>query len=580
MTAPNDSYRDIFSRRTAPAEESAGDSPASRLVTIVVGVDDYRHEAVPDLTCAVNDAESVANAIQQTQPGDALDLIVLTAPAREAGVEVPTKANILEALRRAAAIAGADDTILFYFAGHGGMMGQHPCLFPADLGLAHGNSGPELDSAVQVEELQALFDDCPCRRRVMCLDCCQSGFPDGQGPGPLEAFPAGRALQWRTGLPVTAGLVEAFGHLSGDWSILLACSPNELSLEDPDWGQHGIFSHFLAAGLRGEADLDGDGVVSLAELVQYLAGRVRKQARAVIEEWKRPDRAEPPQRDQNPTLLWGGPIAFPLTRAIAEGRESFHPRVLALWRRNLCRPFPYPMALEGMMRYGLALLYGLALALAVLLFAPSGDAFFWRSMAIGSGLLGGLIWLATVALSVAANQVRWHSGGYVATVITLIWHGILFGLLLVLRGPSEQPGEMLEPAFRLATDLAVLISLMVIFGYNAVHGIIALADLVKKDERVVLRRVFAHLDRQWIHADIPNVIPLVSGHPKLYLVVGLGCSLLVLAHAVYLLAAVPFGGHVATGVARDFVLIVLIQWQVTWFSAAYRMLRGLVLPER
>jgi hypothetical protein len=353
-----------------------------------------------------------------------------------------------------------------------------------------------------------------------------------------------------------------------------------MSLEDPDWGEHGIFSHFLSVGLRGEGDLDGDGVVSLAELVQYVTNRVQGQARAVIEDLQRSEAPHPTQSGQHPVLICGGPAGIPVTRRMEEGRAEFETGIFHLWRRYLAHSLPYHVTVETMVRYGTALLYGGTTAATVLMFAPSPFASRWLVIAMLAFLISGAVWLSGVALAGAANERRWHTGGYVSSLIALAWHVVLGTVLLLLLPRWAPDASPLTAGLGLTIDLFVLISIMVIFGYNALQCIISLADLVKREERVVLRRIFRQLDERWIHADVPNVIAMVSAHPRLYQLVGLICCLLALAHGGYTLFVSPLDAHAATAILRDALLIVLIQWQVQWYAAAYRVLTGDLLPER
>ena len=55
--------------------------------------------------------------------------------------------------------------------------------------------------------------------------------------------------------------------------ILSACGTNEVASESAEW-QHGIFTYLLLKGLRGEADYDRDGFISISEIYQYLAQSV------------------------------------------------------------------------------------------------------------------------------------------------------------------------------------------------------------------------------------------------------------------------------------------------------------------
>ena len=39
-------------------------------------------------------------------------------------------------------------------------------------------------------------------------------------------------------------------------------------------GGHGVFTHFLLEGLRGEGDQNGDGIVTFAEVFEFVASSV------------------------------------------------------------------------------------------------------------------------------------------------------------------------------------------------------------------------------------------------------------------------------------------------------------------
>ena len=214
------------------------------------------------------------------------------------------------------------------------------------------------------------------------------------------------------------------------------------------------------------------------------------------------------------------------------------------------------------------------MALTVWLFALGTGRESLGALVAVVGIFSGLLWLANFALAGAANESRWHSGGYMAAVLTTIWHVVVFALV---AGPSVRADAR---ALQLAAGLVVVLALMIVFGHNALHCIIALADLVKRDLRVAGRRAFVQLDRQWINADIDNMIAMVSASPKLYFILGLTVAVVAVSHAGYVLISMPPGEGAALHAARDFVLLVLVQWQVFWFAACYRKLRGILLPER
>ena len=57
--------------------------------------------------------------------------------------------------------------------------------------------------------------------------------------------------------------------------ILTASAANEVSMEDDNL-EHGIFTYYLIKGLKGLADYDGDGYVTVDEAYRYVSEEVPK----------------------------------------------------------------------------------------------------------------------------------------------------------------------------------------------------------------------------------------------------------------------------------------------------------------
>jgi uncharacterized caspase-like protein len=51
-------------------------------------------------------------------------------------------------------------------------------------------------------------------------------------------------------------------------------------MELPELG-HGVFTYYLLAGLNGAADLNGDGIVTVQELYEYVERQVTQKSRSV-----------------------------------------------------------------------------------------------------------------------------------------------------------------------------------------------------------------------------------------------------------------------------------------------------------
>jgi uncharacterized caspase-like protein len=55
--------------------------------------------------------------------------------------------------------------------------------------------------------------------------------------------------------------------------ILTASDANEVSVEKDEL-KHGIFTYYLLEGLRGKADSDNDGIITVDEVYRYVSTKV------------------------------------------------------------------------------------------------------------------------------------------------------------------------------------------------------------------------------------------------------------------------------------------------------------------
>ncbi|PYN24920.1 MAG: hypothetical protein DMD76_13670, partial [Candidatus Rokuibacteriota bacterium] len=105
-------------------------------------------------------------------------------------------------------------------------------------------------------------------RIVMLLDTCYSGTAGGRTFMRQQIRAGGINDQFLERLTRSKGRV-----------IITASGPNEVALESSELG-HGVFTYFLLQGLAGQADRNGDGVVTVSELYEYVEEQVDRKARA------------------------------------------------------------------------------------------------------------------------------------------------------------------------------------------------------------------------------------------------------------------------------------------------------------
>jgi uncharacterized caspase-like protein len=120
-----------------------------------------------------------------------------------------------------------------------------------------------------MDELQTIFERIDAQRVVAFLDACYSGGAGGR------TFTSKKT---RAG-SINDEFLERQARSKGR-VIITASEPNEVSLELPELG-HGIFTYYLVEGLKGAADTNRDGIVSLLELYAYVKEQVTKKSRLV-----------------------------------------------------------------------------------------------------------------------------------------------------------------------------------------------------------------------------------------------------------------------------------------------------------
>ncbi|MEJ2856742.1 MULTISPECIES: caspase, EACC1-associated type [unclassified Saccharothrix] len=223
----------------------------SRLA-LLVAVSSYEDPTFRQLRAPGADAEALASVLADPDIGGYQVELLHNATA-------PVVNRSIEALFKQ---AGFDDQVLLYFSGHG-IKDER-----GELHLAVSDSEADLlgSTAVPARFVRDRVDRSRCRQVLVLLDCCYAG-----------AFPAGS--RHRAG-----DRVDVVGDLGGrGCAVMTSSSALEYSFEpggDPVGGAaRSAFTAALVAGLStGAADLDGDGLVDVEELYDFVFQRVQSVA--------------------------------------------------------------------------------------------------------------------------------------------------------------------------------------------------------------------------------------------------------------------------------------------------------------
>jgi hypothetical protein len=242
------------------------DREVGRLWVVAIGISKYQDPTIPRLGYADADARAVHEYFRGTfgLPEDQVFLRVNEqATLREIksllGTQLVTRAS------------DPRDTIVLYFAGHG-MRDRATGSLDAD-GLSKyflpydASRGDLYSTALDMDEVANILRRLVPDRVVVLLDSCFSGAAGGRSPFDPRAA-AERAL-------ISGEFLDRMSHVGKGRVVITASSPDETAQESAALG-HGVFTYYLLEGLRGAADLNGDGDIDVHEAFAYLSEKVSR----------------------------------------------------------------------------------------------------------------------------------------------------------------------------------------------------------------------------------------------------------------------------------------------------------------
>lgn len=177
-----------------------------------------------------------------------------------------TAAGIRAGLTRLARAAGADNTAIVFFSGHGGRVDSGPdagaYLIPFDC-----YPGKLKKTAISADELTELLSAIPAGRLVIFLDACHAA-----GAGEVKAVDLAVGLKAGLDEKTYAPLAQGTGRV-----IMASSRSTELSLILGGM-RNSLFTHCLLEALRGASATRGDGLVRVFDVFHYVSDRVPAQA--------------------------------------------------------------------------------------------------------------------------------------------------------------------------------------------------------------------------------------------------------------------------------------------------------------
>ncbi|CAH1000391.1 hypothetical protein LEM8419_01544 [Neolewinella maritima] len=235
-------FRSLYTATTEPTElAQAAYDPAVKVWAVVVGCAYYQH--MKTLRYTDDDAYQVYAFLKSIEGGALSDDQVKVLIDEDA-----THDNILAAMRDTYRQADENDVILFYFSGHGLPGSFLPVDYDGQL------------NALSHEDVHDALLGSRSRHKLVIADACHSGSLAARSGG--------------GGAETLSAYYSALTSAQASTALMMSSKGEEISMEDGGL-RSGVFSHYLIRGLKGEADMNHDKLVSIQELFAYVHREVR-----------------------------------------------------------------------------------------------------------------------------------------------------------------------------------------------------------------------------------------------------------------------------------------------------------------
>jgi len=215
-------------------------------VALVIGVSTYPNPKW-QLPAVAGDVREMGELLKSTDGAFAKTRLKIITEQKA------THKNITTALKSLFEGRSADDAVFAYLAGHGAAVDDRDYFFvPYDADVSNIPN-----SCISLADIRTLLDRSNSQRIFLWLDFCHAG-------GIVNG------LQHRSIEDETQIIQRGLQHSRGRGKVIVAsCTAAQLASESKELG-HGLFTHALLRGLRGEARSSG-GEVTAMSLYDFIA---------------------------------------------------------------------------------------------------------------------------------------------------------------------------------------------------------------------------------------------------------------------------------------------------------------------
>ncbi|MBK8701286.1 MAG: caspase family protein [Saprospiraceae bacterium] len=210
------------------------------IYAVIVGVATYNH--MTSLRYTDDDAYHLYAFLKSPEggaiPDDQISILIDDAASRK---------NILSEISKTFSKADANDVIMLYMSGHG----LEGSFVPFDF--------DGTNNLLAYDDMLNLIEASRAKHKIYITDACHSGS------------------MYASKSPYQMALTDFYSKFSastGGTAIITSSKKDEVSLEYSGM-RHGVFSHYLIQGLKGDANKNNDQIISVEELFNYIYLNVR-----------------------------------------------------------------------------------------------------------------------------------------------------------------------------------------------------------------------------------------------------------------------------------------------------------------
>lgn len=220
---------------------------------VVIGIETYRD--IPQAEFTVRDAKIMKEYLIRTMGFPEENIVtLLNERATKGDIEGYVKAWLKNNAEK-------DSSVFIYYGGHGA---PNPVTGEAFIIPYDGNPAFPETTAIPLKGFYQMLAELQTKDIFVVMDSCFSG-----GGGRSVMAKGGRPMAISVENPVLA---------TKNIVVMTAATGAEISSSYPE-KRHGLFTYFFLKGLQGEADFNGDKIVTIGELYNYVTPQVKKVAR-------------------------------------------------------------------------------------------------------------------------------------------------------------------------------------------------------------------------------------------------------------------------------------------------------------